>query len=524
MSETERQVAGRYRLRERLGRGAMGIVWHGYDEQLHRVVAIKELIVPDNSDDAKADKAKNRAMREARLAARLEHPNAIRVYDVVEDDGQPWLVMEYLSSRSLAGLIAENGPLPPKDAAIVGCQIASALAAAHKHGILHRDVKPANILVGDQDVKITDFGISRAADDVTATATGTVGTPAFFSPEVARGDEAGFPSDVFSLGATLYTAVEGAPPFGTNDNALAMLHKVASGDYLAPEKAGPLTPVLERLLHRDPAERPSMNEAFKLLAAVAQEEDEPAEPAVVAATAVLPDPEEPQEPDEPQEAEPVVVAVLPAPARPEVDPAHPAAFIPAEPAEDSGRKKAGPLITAAVLILLLIVAFGAYFLWPKSNTPQTGNPSTSASASGGAPTSAGEQPPGSSPQTPSQAPSSPPASTSQPPTSSAVTPPPAATNAAQALTDYYNLIPGDLNAGWARLTDNFKAGRGLDFGQYQSFWSQFADVVATNVAQQGDNVVSATINYTRKDGSTFSEQHTYTLVQVNGSWMIDNQS
>ncbi|WP_235921442.1 serine/threonine-protein kinase [Lentzea tibetensis] len=517
MSDTERQVAGRYRLRERLGRGAMGIVWHGYDEQLHRVVAIKELIVPDNSDDAKADKAKSRAMREARLAARLEHPHAIRVYDVVEDDGQPWLVMEYLPSRSLAGLITENGAVPPKDVAMIGAQIASALAAAHKHGILHRDVKPANILVGDQDVKITDFGISRAADDVTATATGTVGTPAYFSPEVARGEEAGFPSDVFSLGATLYTAVEGTPPFGTMDNALAMLHKVATGEYRTPEKAGPLLPVLERMLHRDPAERPTMDESVKLLAAVAQEEDDE----TVVATAVLPEPEEP----EPTEVvEPVEVAVPPIPARPEVDPARPAAFIPTEPAEDEGRKKAGPLITAAVLILLLIVALGAYFLWPKKNTPQDASPSNPASASSQAPTSAGGQPPASAPQTQSQPPSSPPASATQPPASSAVTPPPAATNAAQALTDYYNLLPGDLNAGWARLTDNFKAGRGLDFGQYQSFWNRFSDVNAVNVTQQGDAVVSATINYTNKDGSTFSEQHTYTLVQVNGSWMVDNQS
>jgi eukaryotic-like serine/threonine-protein kinase len=518
----EREVAGRYKLRERLGHGAMGIVWHGYDEQLHRVVAIKQLIVLDDADEAKADKAKTRAMREARLAARLEHPNAIRVYDVVVDDGQPWLVMEYLPSRSLAGLIDEKGPLPPKEAALIGCQIASALAAAHRRNILHRDVKPANVLVGDQDVKITDFGISRAADDVTATSTvtGTVGTPAYFSPEVARGEEASYPADVFSLGATLYTAVEGTPPFGVTDNPLALLHKVATGDYRTPEQAGPLTPVLERMLNRDPDERPTMEEATTLLAAIVNSDDE------LAATAVLPEPEPETQPEtEPEPApEPEPLVVLPVPARPEVDPARPAAYIPVahETEEEKSQKKATPLITAAVLLLLLVVALGAYFLWPKGQQTPSADPSSSPATSSQTQANTGEQQPGG--ETPSQPPTSQPAQTSSPPTTSADTPPPAPTTAAQALTAYYDLLPGDLNTGWARLTDNFKAGRGLDFGQYQSFWGQYSDVVATNVTQQGDTVVSATITYTNKGGGTMVEQHTYTLVQVNGTWMIDNQS
>ncbi|HEX8868528.1 MAG TPA: serine/threonine-protein kinase, partial [Lentzea sp.] len=284
MEEKSRLIGGRYRLKEKVGQGAMGVVWQAYDEQLHRVVAAKELLALDGVDDAKIDRAKARAMREARLAARLEHPNAIRVYDVVEDDGQPWLIMEYLPSRSLAAVITEQGTLPPREVARIGCYTAAALAAAHRHGIQHRDVKPGNVLIGDQEVKITDFGISKAIDDGTATVTGTVGTPAFFSPEVARGEDAGLASDVFSLGATLYNAVEGGPPFGTADNHIAMLHRVASGSIMPPANAGPLlSPVLFRLLATDPERRPSMQEAVHLLAAVVNDT-----PQVSEATVVIP--------------------------------------------------------------------------------------------------------------------------------------------------------------------------------------------------------------------------------------------
>ncbi|GLZ36040.1 hypothetical protein Lesp02_82270 [Lentzea sp. NBRC 105346] len=497
MSETEgRQVAGRYRLRERLGHGAMGVVWHGYDEQLHRVVAIKELLVPQG-DDEKADRARHRAMREARLAARLEHPNAIRVYDAVEEDGQPWLVMEYMPNRSLADIIAEQGELPPKEVALIGCQIAHALAAAHRHKILHRDVKPANILVGDQDVKITDFGISRLTDDGTATLTGTntVGTPAFFSPEVARGEQAGFSSDVFSLGATLYNAVEGTPPFGKLENTIQMLHKVAGGEYRRPEKAGPLLPVLEQMLQKDPDARPTMEDCVKLLAEVYNGDDEHEDAVEAAMAATLVD--------------------APAPARPEVDPTRPAAYIPI-PREEEPRRKAAPLIIGAVIVLLLIAGLGAWSLWGKKQQTAT-PPSTSSSQQ---PTSS------SSPQTggSSQPTTQPPTTTTTTTTPPAQQPPPAqAQTAAQALVDYYNIIPENLDAGWARLTDNFKQGRGLTREGYDSHWNQFNDVVATDLVPQGDNVVTATVTATYKTGGNLVERHTFTLVQQNGQWLIEHQ-
>ncbi|MFD5827099.1 protein kinase [Lentzea sp. NPDC060358] len=298
MEESSRLIGSRYRLREKVGQGAMGVVWKAYDEQLHRVVAAKALLALDGMDEARIARAKARAMREARLSARLEHPNAIRVYDVVEEDGQPWLIMEYLPSRSLAAVIAEQGTLPPREVARIGCYTAAALAAAHRHGIQHRDVKPGNVLIGDQEVKITDFGISRATgEDATATATGTVGTPAFFSPEVARGEDAGLASDVFSLGATLYNAVEGGPPFGTADNTIAMLHRVASGSIMPPANAGPLlAPVLFRLLSNEPERRPSMEEAVHLLASVVNDSPKGSEATVVIPSTVeLPAEAQPEE-------------------------------------------------------------------------------------------------------------------------------------------------------------------------------------------------------------------------------------
>ncbi|MCP2260154.1 hypothetical protein LX15_003867, partial [Streptoalloteichus tenebrarius] len=266
-----RLVAGRYRLLQRLGSGAMGVVWQAHDERLHRTVAVKELLLQPGLSREEADEAKQRAMREGRIAARLQHPNAVTVFDVVEEDGAPCLVMEYLASRSLAAVMAERGTLPPAEAARIGAQVAAALSAAHAAGIVHRDIKPGNILLAeDGTVKITDFGISRATGDVTVTKTGMLaGTPAYLAPEVARGRDIGPPSDVFSLGSTLYAAVEGEPPFGLNENTLALLHAVAAGKVNPPSQAGPLTALLMRLLRSEPDERPTMAQAREALAAVA---------------------------------------------------------------------------------------------------------------------------------------------------------------------------------------------------------------------------------------------------------------
>ncbi|MFD1152297.1 serine/threonine-protein kinase, partial [Saccharothrix hoggarensis] len=259
-----RLVAGRYRLRRRVGAGAMGVVWQAVDERLDRGVALKQLVVPEGSDPVEAVR---RAAREGRIAARLQHPNAVTVHDVVEEDGRPVLVMEFLVARTLAELIAEQGTLPPARVTAIGAQIAGALTAAHAAGIVHRDVKPGNILLTeDGTAKITDFGIARAVGDVTVTRTGLLaGTPAFLSPEVARGGEPGPASDVFALGGTLYAAVEGRPPFGDGDNAIALLPAVAGRRFAPPTQAGPLTDVLLDMLRTDPATRPTMAEAARRL-------------------------------------------------------------------------------------------------------------------------------------------------------------------------------------------------------------------------------------------------------------------
>ena len=275
-----RLVAGRYRLQSQIGGGGMGAVWLAQDELLGppgRDQAGADR--PPASAPQEADQQRQRALREGRIAARLSHPHAICVYDVALEHGQPWLVMEYLPSRSLAAVLMEDGVLRVDQVAQIGAQVADALAATHAAGIVHRDVKPANILIGEGGrveglVKITDFGISHASGDVTLTQTGQItGTPAFLAPEVAQGRPMTEASDVFSLGATLYTCLEGSPPFGMEDNALGMLHRVAGGEIVPPQRAGFLTEPLLRMLAADPADRPTMAEVRDELAALAAGRD-----------------------------------------------------------------------------------------------------------------------------------------------------------------------------------------------------------------------------------------------------------
>ncbi|MDX3191393.1 serine/threonine-protein kinase [Streptomyces sp. MN03-5084-2B] len=291
MSDEGRLVADRYRIVGRIGTGAMGAVWQAHDEVLGRTVAIKQLLLQPHLDQHDAEDARQRTMREGRIAARLHHPNAISVFDVVTDDnGQPCLIMEYLNSTSLAAVLQERRTLPPTEVARIGAQVAAALREAHAVGIVHRDIKPGNILLGGNGVvKITDFGISRAKDDVTVTKTGMIaGTPAYLAPEVAIGGEPGPESDVFSLGSTLYAACEGQPPFGLSENTLSLLHAVAAGQINPPRQSGPLASVLAVLLHPDVEHRPTAEECEELLAAVARGETPlggPADETMMAASA-----------------------------------------------------------------------------------------------------------------------------------------------------------------------------------------------------------------------------------------------
>src|SRR4051812_4434896 len=234
--ESADRIGNRYRLDERIGAGAMGAVWRGTDELLNRTVAVKELLAaaepPTAAGTDALEESRQRLMREGRIGARLQHPHVISMFDVVVHEDRPWLVMEYLPSQSLAGMLNEKGPLEPRVVAEIGRQVADGLAAAHAAGVVHRDVKPGNVLIAeDGRVKLTDFAGPRAAADVPLPRPGlSAAPPAFLSPEVARGKEPTAASDVFPLGATLYAAVEGHPPFGLDDNAYALLHKVATGN------------------------------------------------------------------------------------------------------------------------------------------------------------------------------------------------------------------------------------------------------------------------------------------------------
>ncbi|ALG84193.1 serine/threonine-protein kinase [Gordonia phthalatica] len=265
-------VAGRYRLIRRIGHGGMGAVWLAHDQLLDREVAVKQVLTTSGMDHSQAETSRARALREGRLAARLSHRNAVSMHDVALDRDEPWLVMEYVPSNSVADILRDNGTISPIEAAQICAQVADAISDAHAAGIIHRDIKPANILIATTGrnvglVKITDFGISRAKGDATITQTGVVtGTPAYFSPEVARGEEPGEASDVYSLGSTLYTMVEGTPPFGNEENYMATLHRASLGQINPIVRAGALSSILLQLLEPNPANRPTMAQARDLLA------------------------------------------------------------------------------------------------------------------------------------------------------------------------------------------------------------------------------------------------------------------
>ncbi|MFI0740010.1 protein kinase [Streptomyces sp. NPDC021100] len=253
---TGRLLAGRYRLGDVLGRGGMGTVWRATDETLGRVVAVKELRFPANIDEDEKRRLITRTLREAKAIARIRSAGAVTVFDVVHEDDRPWIVMELIEGRSLADVIREDGPLKWRRAAEVGLAVLDVLRAAHLQGILHRDVKPSNVLIADDGrVVLTDFGIAQVEGDPSVTSTGMlVGAPSYISPERARGQKPGPPADLWSLGGLLYAAVEGAPPYDKG-SAIATLTAVMTEPLGPPKNAGPLEGVMYGLLAKDPQKR-----------------------------------------------------------------------------------------------------------------------------------------------------------------------------------------------------------------------------------------------------------------------------
>ncbi|MEU6464536.1 serine/threonine-protein kinase [Streptomyces sp. NPDC046976] len=272
-------IAGRYRLTARLGRGGMGTVWRARDETVDREVAVKEPRIPDHLPERERANAFERMRREARAAARLDHPAVVNVHDVAVVDGRPWLVMELVHGRTL-GDVLDEGTLDAREAARIGLEVLGALEAAHAAGVLHRDVKPDNVLLGRHGrVVLTDFGIARIEGDTRLTDTGGfVGSPEYVAPERVLGQLPGPASDLWSLGVLLYTATEGVSPF-RRSNTPATLQSVLNASPAPPTAAGgPLAEAIDGLLHKDPARRPSAQRVRELLTEAVQPPEQQPQP------------------------------------------------------------------------------------------------------------------------------------------------------------------------------------------------------------------------------------------------------
>jgi serine/threonine protein kinase len=541
MTAEDTVVAGRYRLGRQIGSGAMGIVWQAHDERLHRTVAVKQLLLQPGLSAAQAEEARRRCMREGRIAARLTHPNAVTVYDVAEHDGDPWLIMEYLASKSLATVLSEQGTLPPAEVARIGAQVASALVAAHAAGIVHRDIKPANVLLGDDGtVKITDFGISRATGDVTVTATGMLaGTPAYLAPEVAKGEDPKPAADVFSLGSTLYTAIEGHSPFGLSENTLALLYAVAAGKITPPRQAGPLTALLMHLLRVEPSERPSLTVARDSLLAVA-EGRQPTPSAAVATDRIagnrLPSapvrqqngpPPRWQTPPPPQDGTRLDVHPFAeqAPSGPVMrDPS------PTPPGRPAMRAQAGPRgkapapanrVRSIVLTVLAIVAAALVGILVASLLSDSGDdngaalpPETTVESTSGS--SADDSPDS---QASGGSSSGGPASAAAPATEASSDEPTAADYEA-AVREYYGLLPDDVRSAWEMMTPNAQQKSG-GAGTYKRFWKGVESVEVVSTDAQGARV-EATITFVTKRDRTSTEDYRLTFVEQGDELLVDD--
>ncbi|MEB3368099.1 serine/threonine-protein kinase [Saccharopolyspora mangrovi] len=262
-----RLIAGRYRLERKLGGGAMGTVWYATDELLHRPVAVKEVKLAPGMPEEEAAELRERALREARAIAVLSHPNVVTLYDVAREQDEPFVVMELVPSQSLAVIIDDHGALAEVQLAVIADGVAAGLDAAHRAGIVHRDVKPGNVLIGDDGrLKVSDFGISRNVAEHTLTNTGILlGTPAYIAPEVAAGEAVTSAADLWGLGATLFAAAEGRPPYDVGDDPLATVTEVVRGPVPVLHRPGVVGDVIRALMVKDPAQRMPLTEVRRRL-------------------------------------------------------------------------------------------------------------------------------------------------------------------------------------------------------------------------------------------------------------------
>jgi len=515
-------IAGRYQVLSAIGRGGMGTVWLCRDEVLGREVAVKQIgALPGES----ATETK-RAMREARSAAALNHPNAVAVYDVVTHDGRPWLVMEYVEGQTLADEISHHGQLSPQRVADIGAQLAGALARAHERRIVHRDIKPGNVLIDKAGrPKISDFGIARGHGDDQLTQTGFVtGTPGYLSPELARGGDSNPASDIWALGATLYAAVEGRPPYEPRSNPIALLMAIASERPRPMMRAGALRPAIEAMMHEDPERRWDMATTAQRLGGLARGD----------ATAFLPPvgPDATQviaaAPVEPtrrlETAVPTAAAAAPAASRPE--PAgpgdvHGGASVPMPGGRSSGRRRL-PL----VLVALLVAVFGVSYLFgqlgDQGGTAAVGGTTPSVAAQ----TKAAQAKPRETKPRPTKVPQTSTAPSTSSPAASATTGAPDA-DAGKRLEafvrSYYSEVTSDTARTWPQLTPTMQgAARGR--AGYDSFWETI-DRVDVNQTQADASARRAVVSLTfrKKDGGTSTERHQLTFATDDrGDYRIDS--
>jgi serine/threonine protein kinase len=465
-------VAGRYQLIREVGRGGMGAVWLAHDELLGRDVALKRLsrISGTQFQDGHHQA---RAQREAQLAARLSHRNVVTVFDLAEDGETRWLVMEYVEGTTLSRLAADRGGLPPEEAAAIVRQAAEALHVAHEAGIVHRDVKPSNLIVApDGTTKLTDFGIARGDADDTLTATGILtGSPAYIAPEVASGSLATPASDIWSLGGSLYQALTGRPPYDLGDNVVAGLVRIVNDDPpRLPPGSGPLGTVLAATMVKDPAHRWTAAQVCAFLdgAPVTAEPDETRRLPVVPAAAPRP---------------------APASAAPDRRAPHP---------RTPTRQRPALLWPIAAGTLVLALVLGAWLLG-RSGEDQSRDGGASAA------TPTGTMP-----------------STSRPPSS---IPPGGATADGMAgfVTDYLATVTRDPRSAFAMLTPAFQRASG-GYGQYHSWWSSIRSAAVSDVrADPARMTVSYHVVYDGPGRQSSSDDVRLRLVEESGRYLIDGE-
>ena len=411
-----RLVAGRYRLVRQLGRGGMGAVWLGEDELAGRMVAVKELRPPAGVSPEEQDVFRRRALSEARSAARLAHPNAVTLHDIIPAspaDDAVYLIMEYVAGATLAQLVAEQGPLSEPRAAEIALQLLSVLDAAHALGIVHRDIKPANIMITPAgQVKLTDFGIAHMVGGTRLTGDGVLGTPAYMAPEQLQGFDLTPAVDLWALGVTLYDAVTGRNPFD-RENTMATFHAILMAD-LPPAPCGPpLAGVIAGLLVRDPVMRMTTEQARASLTGAA--------PLLHAADSGVPVP--PQVPPQGPTTRPGD-AWSPGPGGTAV--ATSPAGLPGQPGAQSPRRRrgvligAGAVVVAAVAVVIAVTALHGSGGNPTGSSGSSGSATVTTSSAGSASSAATDTPASSAPASPASAST---ASASGPPSSSAATGP-----------------------------------------------------------------------------------------------------